>query len=129
MIDSKHKHSATKLSCSERHLRRRIKPIMDDGYQNEDYWNEDYQNDILSDKFSQNAEVSSESEPGSAGKSGWQWKEEGREENGKFSKGCSSSAAVVSTSHIKHTIPYVSDLTGLSFLTVILLYTHYSSIL
>nr|XP_028576951.1 C-type lectin domain family 2 member D-like [Podarcis muralis] len=39
---------------------------MDDGYQNEDYWNEDYQNDILSDKFSQNAEVSSESEPGSA---------------------------------------------------------------
>ncbi|XP_053232267.1 C-type lectin-like [Podarcis raffonei] len=38
---------------------------MDDGYQNEDYWNEDYQNDILSDKFSQNAEVSSESEPGS----------------------------------------------------------------
>ncbi|XP_032992233.1 uncharacterized protein LOC117039249 [Lacerta agilis] len=66
VIDSKHKHPVTELSCSERHLRRRIKPIMDDGYQNEDYWNEDYQNDIVSDKLSHNAEVSSESEHGSA---------------------------------------------------------------
>nr|XP_034963866.1 early activation antigen CD69-like isoform X1 [Zootoca vivipara] len=38
---------------------------MDDGFQNEDYWNEDYQNDIVSDNFSHNAEVSSESEHGS----------------------------------------------------------------